>query len=189
MSRSIGWSRLTTSPPIEIWPSETSSRPAVIRSSVVFPEPDGPTKTTNSPSATVRSTASTATVPPSKTFVTPSNASSAMAPGPVPVARDQVAVPERASLRRPPLRRKVDVDDPEAARVAVLPLEVVEQRPDVVAAHVDAGDDRALDRCDVLAQVRDALRILDDLVPVERRGVQGRPAPRDHKPEVPASPR
>ena len=36
--------------PIEIVPSVISSRPAIIRSSVDFPQPDGPTSTMNSPS-------------------------------------------------------------------------------------------------------------------------------------------
>src|ERR671933_1286010 len=150
MSRSIGCSRLTTSPSIAISPFETSSRPAVIRSTVVLPEPEGPTKTRNSPSPIVRSSLSTATVPPGKTFVTSLKASSA-------TARNQVAVPERASLRRPPLRLEVDVNDPEPACVAVLPLEVVEQRPHVVAAHVDTGLDRAPDCGDVLAEIRQPL--------------------------------
>ena len=35
-------------------PPEMSSSPAIIRSSVDLPQPDGPTKTTNSPSATSR---------------------------------------------------------------------------------------------------------------------------------------
>src|SRR5580765_2855444 len=41
-------------------PASTSSRPASIRSAVVLPEPDGPTRTMNSPSAMSRSSASTA---------------------------------------------------------------------------------------------------------------------------------
>src|SRR5579871_4236612 len=38
-----------------ISPSLTSSRPAIIRRSVDFPQPDGPTKTVNEPSSTARS--------------------------------------------------------------------------------------------------------------------------------------
>src|SRR5438045_934788 len=41
-------------------PASTSSSPASMRSAVVFPEPDGPTRTMNSPSAMSRSSASTA---------------------------------------------------------------------------------------------------------------------------------
>ncbi len=37
-------------PPVLISPEDTGSSPAIIRNSVVFPYPEGPTKTTNSPS-------------------------------------------------------------------------------------------------------------------------------------------
>src|SRR5262245_14343012 len=43
-------------------PESTSSSPASIRRAVVLPEPDGPTRTINSPSSTWRSSASTAGV-------------------------------------------------------------------------------------------------------------------------------
>jgi hypothetical protein len=52
MSRSFGVSSLTTLPPMEIVPSEMSSSPATMRSAVVLPQPDGPTRTRNSPSPT-----------------------------------------------------------------------------------------------------------------------------------------
>ena len=51
MSRSLGASVLTTLPPIEISPEVMSSSPAIMRSRVDLPQPDGPTRTTNSPSA------------------------------------------------------------------------------------------------------------------------------------------
>ncbi len=54
---------LTTSPPIATVPAVIGSSPAIIRSAVVFPHPDGPTKTTNSPSAISRSKSETAFVP------------------------------------------------------------------------------------------------------------------------------
>jgi hypothetical protein len=44
-------------------PAVIGSSPAIIRSAVVFPQPDGPTKTTNSPSATWRSNSESAFVP------------------------------------------------------------------------------------------------------------------------------
>src|SRR5579864_2370434 len=50
MSRSEGSRLLTTLPPMEISPLETSSSPATMRSSVDLPQPEGPTMTTNSPS-------------------------------------------------------------------------------------------------------------------------------------------
>ena len=56
----LGSRSLTSRPPIEIEPAVTSSRPAIIRSSVDLPHPDGPTSTSSSPSAMSRSTASTA---------------------------------------------------------------------------------------------------------------------------------
>ena len=56
MSRSFGGTRLTTLPPIAISPSVISSSPAIIRSSVDLPQPEGPTSTQNSPSAIAMST-------------------------------------------------------------------------------------------------------------------------------------
>src|SRR3990170_2036295 len=50
MSRSLGGTSLTTRSPMRRVPSEISSSPAIIRRLVVFPQPDGPTRTMNSPS-------------------------------------------------------------------------------------------------------------------------------------------
>src|SRR5882724_4363241 len=64
MSRSFGATLLTIRPPIVISPDVTVSRPAIMASSVDFPQPDGPTSTTNSPGATSRLTPfSTSTAP------------------------------------------------------------------------------------------------------------------------------
>src|SRR5712691_201181 len=71
---------LTTVPPIRISPALMSSRPAAIRSAVVLPQPDGPTKTMNSPSWTERERSSTARVPSAKTFSTRSNSTVAKRP-------------------------------------------------------------------------------------------------------------
>src|SRR6476660_9069505 len=60
MSRSRDGTWLTTRSPIRTTPPEISSNPATIRRAVVLPEPDGPTRTMNSPSAMSRSSASTA---------------------------------------------------------------------------------------------------------------------------------
>ena len=49
----LGRHALTTLPPIAISPSVISSSPAIMRSSVDLPQPDGPTSTQNSPSAIV----------------------------------------------------------------------------------------------------------------------------------------
>src|SRR4051795_6146468 len=61
-------------------------------------------------------------------------------------ARDEVAVPVEAVLGHALERRIVDVDDPEALREALGPLEVVQQAPDEVAADGDSRRDRARDR-------------------------------------------
>src|SRR4029453_19266184 len=79
MSRSFGGTSFTTRSPIAIVPSLIRSRPATIRSAVDFPHPDGPTRIRNSPSATSRVRSSTATTGPGYTFVTPSNATRAIA--------------------------------------------------------------------------------------------------------------
>src|SRR3977135_4511139 len=60
MSRSLGGRSLTTRSPIEISPEVISSNPATMRSVVVLPQPDGPTKTMNSLSRMVRFTSLTA---------------------------------------------------------------------------------------------------------------------------------
>ena len=56
MPRSAGAVALTRLPSISMSPEVASSRPAMMRSSVDLPQPEGPTKTTNSPSRTSRST-------------------------------------------------------------------------------------------------------------------------------------
>src|SRR5229473_2057316 len=57
MLRSFGGTRFTTRPAIAISPAVKSSSPAIIRSMVDFPHPEGPTSTTNSPWAISRSIA------------------------------------------------------------------------------------------------------------------------------------
>src|ERR1700733_6041177 len=51
MSRSLGWTLLTTRSPIEIVPEVMFSSPASIRSKVDLPQPEGPTRTTKAPSS------------------------------------------------------------------------------------------------------------------------------------------
>src|ERR1700680_2962543 len=65
-----------SSPPSEIVPASGRSKPAIIRSVVVFPEPDGPSSGKNPPSAPRRSTPSTATTLPN-TFRPPTTWTSA----------------------------------------------------------------------------------------------------------------
>src|SRR5882672_7518151 len=64
MSRSFGATLFTTRPPILTSPPEISSRPATMRSSVLLPQPEGPTRTQNSPSAIDTSTPRTTSVEP-----------------------------------------------------------------------------------------------------------------------------
>src|SRR6476660_5973321 len=51
MSRSLGWTLLTTRSPMEIVPEVMFSSPASIRNKVDLPQPEGPTRTTNAPSS------------------------------------------------------------------------------------------------------------------------------------------
>src|SRR6516165_9265250 len=69
MSRSFGVSSFTSFPPIRRMPLVMSSSPATIRSAVVLPQPDGPTSTMNSPSATSRLKSFTAWKPFSYTLL------------------------------------------------------------------------------------------------------------------------
>src|SRR5215471_12880891 len=151
ISLSGGATSFTISPPIRTSPPDARSRPAAIRRTVVFPDPEGPTRTRNSPSATTRFRSSTATVPPANALRRVWNSSSAISAS-VP-SRNHVPVPEGALLRDPPLGGIVDVDDPEPLRITPLPFEVVEQRPDVVPANVDSFLPRLLDRGDVRAEI------------------------------------
>ena len=52
MPRSLGSSQVTLRSPIQIWPVSTSSRPAMALSSVDLPQPEGPSRTRNSPRST-----------------------------------------------------------------------------------------------------------------------------------------
>src|SRR6201746_83712 len=51
MSRSFGGTSFTTRPPMAMSPEEIFSSPAIIRNNVDLPQPDGPTRMTNSPSS------------------------------------------------------------------------------------------------------------------------------------------
>src|SRR5271169_4711179 len=51
MSRSLGWTLLTTRSPMEIVPEVIFSSPASIRNRVDLPQPEGPTSTTKAPSS------------------------------------------------------------------------------------------------------------------------------------------
>src|SRR3954452_23459995 len=61
MSRSEARLYVTSSPPRKIWPRVGSSRPAIMRSVVVLPQPEGPSRQKNSPSFTLNVESFTAT--------------------------------------------------------------------------------------------------------------------------------
>ncbi len=63
MSRSLGARSLTTVPSMRSSPEVMSSRPAIMFSVVDFPQPDGPTRMMNSPSAISMLTSWTARAP------------------------------------------------------------------------------------------------------------------------------
>src|SRR6202022_2065759 len=73
MCRSRGGRSETSRSPIRTAPPSIRSRPARHRSSVVFPQPEGPSRTMNTPSRTSRSTSLSAIVFP-KILRTDSNA-------------------------------------------------------------------------------------------------------------------
>src|SRR5579862_42047 len=65
-----------SSPSSETVPASGRSKPAITRSVVVLPEPDGPRRVKNSPAPTCRCTSSTAVTPPNR-FRIPSTPTSA----------------------------------------------------------------------------------------------------------------
>src|SRR5919106_1877395 len=83
MPRARGGSPFTTFPPIRTSPSVGSSSPAMTRSKVVFPHPDGPSRTRYSPAWVAISTPSIAlTSPPSKCFFSPRTSTTCAMLGP-----------------------------------------------------------------------------------------------------------
>ena len=70
MSLSFGGRSLTTRSPIEMVPPLISSSPAMDRSAVDLPHPEGPTNTMNSPSAMSRLRSLMALTPPAYAFST-----------------------------------------------------------------------------------------------------------------------
>src|ERR1039458_7853419 len=72
---------------------------------------------------------------------------------------DRVPGPGEARLGDARTARVVDPDEAESLRESVPPFEVVEQRPDDVAANVDTGGDRIEDGAEMTLEVGDALRV------------------------------
>src|SRR5438876_4008370 len=79
----------------------------------------------------------------------------------------EVAVPGAAQLRPPPLRREIDVMEPEAVGVALGPLEVIEQSPGEIPPDRDAARDRLTQRRHVTDEVVAALDIVHGPVGVD----------------------
>ena len=80
-SRRYGGVPTASTPPIRISPSSGCSKPAIIRSDVVLPHPDGPSSERNSPVLTWKETAFTAVRSPNR-FVTARNSTSNAESGP-----------------------------------------------------------------------------------------------------------
>src|SRR2546423_12973122 len=87
MSRDRGGRSVTSRPPTEIVPSVTSSSPAIILNRVDLPQPEGPTRTRNSPPWISSETSSTATTSPANTLLTPSRTIPATATKSIPQSR------------------------------------------------------------------------------------------------------
>ena len=68
-SRSVADSRVTSSPPMKMEPELAISRPAIRRSVVVLPHPEGPSRVTRVPASMVKLMSATATTGP-KALVT-----------------------------------------------------------------------------------------------------------------------
>src|SRR5215216_6278805 len=80
--RARGGRPLTMFPPIRTSPSVASSSPAMVRRSVVLPQPEGPSSTRYSPSAVSMSTPSTAIMSPWKVFLSPRSSTASARAGP-----------------------------------------------------------------------------------------------------------
>src|ERR1700736_474794 len=91
MSRSRGARSFTTRSAMRTSPSLISSKPAIMRSAVVLPQPDGPTRQMNSPSAMSRLSLSTASVPPAYRLVRLSSTTRAIRSASLHCAREHAA--------------------------------------------------------------------------------------------------
>src|SRR5579859_5480238 len=108
MSRSLGVLLFTTWPPMRSSPEVMSSRPAIMFSVVDFPQPDGPTRMTNSPSAISRLKSLTASDPSGKRLVMWSSTISATCLSLTPLALDRAG---RQAGDDPALEEQHEDDD------------------------------------------------------------------------------
>src|SRR4051794_36349754 len=149
MSRSRDGTWFTTRSPMRSRPLEISSRPATIRSAVVLPQPEGPTRTMNSPSSTSRFSELTAVVPSGYVFVTPSNVTPAIPSPPASVERVSyqmlTGLGGRVADRRLRRVRRMDRNGLVRGRRDVW-LTSEEPSPDVQGAHYRGGHEREADR-------------------------------------------
>src|SRR4030095_9293006 len=91
--RAGGGRSLTTCPSMRTSPSLGSSSPAMVRSRVVLPHPEGPRRTRYSPSSVARSMPSTAwTRPPSNCLTSPRTSTTLVTVGRRSRAADQAAL-------------------------------------------------------------------------------------------------
>ncbi len=67
-SRYLGSMLVTSTSPSRIWPESAASSPAIMRRPVVLPQPDGPSRTRNSPAATSMSRSFTTWLAPNHLF-------------------------------------------------------------------------------------------------------------------------
>src|SRR5689334_12980709 len=72
--------------------------------------------------------------------------------------RNQVGIPAGRRLRDAAMGWIIDIYQSKALAVTRSPLEIVQQRPDEIAAHVGAGCDRALHGLDIRLDIGDASR-------------------------------
>src|SRR5918998_5125002 len=100
--RARGGRSLTTCPPIRTSPSVGRSSPAMVRSRVVLPHPEGPRRTRYSPSSVARSTPSTAWTRPPSNCLTSLRTSTTTVTAGLSGPADQAALP-------PPLEDRVDL--------------------------------------------------------------------------------
>ena len=97
---------------------------------------------------------------------------------------DHACIPSRGVLQGPALVGEVDADESEPLLVAPRPLEVVQQRPHVVAADVDTLAERLEDRPQVRLQVVDPVPVVDGPVLDDVMGSQTVLGDVDGQPDV-----
>src|SRR4029079_14471836 len=84
------------------------------------------------------------------------------------IPRHHVAIEGDAQFRGPALRLEVDVVEPEALFVAEYAFEIVHQAPEEIAADRHALRRRALQMPEIIAQIHDAIEVVDLAVGMKR---------------------